>query len=92
MELHGRAAIEQAINDLLLQQWDPLGVRDVPGHQRDYDVYAHQVFGLLARGASELQITRFLHGAEGSELNHPELASRDLAPLVRALRAVPFEL
>lgn len=92
MSPHGKAAIETAIRDVLVAQWDPLGVRESPGPHAEYDTYAHDVYGLLARGASEVQITRYLHGAEGRELHHPELAGRDLGPLVRALRAVPFDL
>jgi hypothetical protein len=88
----GKAAIERAIRDVLVEQWDPLCVREAPGIHNEYDAYAHEVYGLLARGASEVQITRFLHGAEGGPLQHPELTGRDLSPLVRALRAVPFDL
>jgi hypothetical protein len=43
---------------------------------------------LLARGASDSQVGRRLHQAESDELQHPELATRDLSTLLRALRAI----
>lgn len=89
MSAHGREAIEAEIGQILLEQWDPLGVRAEPGASYGgYAPYAHEVYSLLARGASDVQIARRLHEAERDELHHPELVSRDLTPVVRALRAL----
>jgi hypothetical protein len=92
MSSQDRTAIERQISDVLLDQWDPLGVRGQPGPHLEYDHYAHDVYGLLARGASAVQISRYLHFAEGTELQRPELVERDLSSLVRALRAVNVDL
>ena len=83
-----RATSEAEISRLLLEGWDPLGVRSQPGAEGQYLEYAHQLFGMLARGASDVQIARHLHHAESEELHHPELRERDLTPLVRALRSL----
>ena len=83
-----RAALEAEIGALLLEQWDPSGMRGQPGTPAGYPTYAHEVYNLLARGASDTQIGRRLHQAETNELQHPELATRDLTPLLRALRAI----
>jgi hypothetical protein len=83
-----REEIEGIIGRLLLDQWDPLGVRDNPVTGGAYAGLAHEVFALLARGASDVQIARHLHRAEREEMHHPELANRDLSELVRALRAI----
>jgi len=87
MTIENRPAIEAEIGQLLLDQWDPLGTRDLP-EPHGYPEYAHEVYNLLARGASDTQIGRRLHQAESAELHHPELATRDLSPLLRALRAL----
>lgn len=87
-----RAEIEDIIGRLLLDQWDPLGVRATPGARNEYAGYAHEVFALLARGASDTQIARHLHRAEANELQHPELTDRDLGELLRALRAIEKEM
>ena len=87
-----RPEAEQRIERALLEQWDPLGVASAPGEHLDYHAYAHEVYNLLARGASDIQVARYLHRAEGDELGHPELVSRDLAPLVTRLRTIEREI
>jgi len=76
---------------VLLDQLDPLSARDLPEPHARYPEYAHEVYNLLARGASDTQIGRRLHQAESGELNHPELATRDLTALLRSLRAIRKE-
>ena len=78
--------IEKAIGEALLQQWDPLGVGAQPGEHADYQRFVPDIFSLLARGASDVQIARHLHRLEANELGHPEMAERDLTPVLQALR------
>ncbi len=82
---------ERAIASELLAHWDPLRVRDTPGTHVEYLSHAHAVYGLLARGASSMQISRYLHGVESVEMHHPELAADDLTPLLTALRAIDLD-
>lgn len=82
---------ERAIADVLLQHWDPLRVRESPGTHDEYLTHAHTVYGLLARGASSVQISRYLHHVESDEMHHPELAAEDLTPLLKALRAINLD-
>lgn len=82
---------EREIAGVLLTHWDPLRVRDTPGTHTEYLTHAHAVYALLARGASSLQISRYLHQVESEEMHHPELVSEDLTPLLRALRAVNLD-
>ena len=93
MPVQERAAVEAAIGQILLEQWDPLGVRDRETPYGGYYArYAHEVYSLLARGASDRQIARRLHEAERDELQHPELVERDLTPVIRAIRALESKL
>jgi hypothetical protein len=85
------ANAERAIASELLAHWDPLRVRDTPGTHDEYLTHAHAVYGLLARGASSAQISRYLHSVESGEMHHPELATEDLTPLVTALRAINLD-
>jgi hypothetical protein len=87
MSAQGREVVEAEIGRILLEQWDPLGTRAGPAPGA-YAPYAHEVYNLLARGASDVQIARRLHQAERDELQHPELVDRDLTPVVRAIRAL----
>lgn len=83
-----RDAIESAIGRALLEQWDPLDVRERPGMHDEYTRYVHDIFSLLARGGSDVQVARFLHRIESEELGHPELATRDLTTVLQTLRAL----
>lgn len=86
MSLLDRADAERQIGQVLLEQWDPLGVHETAGPHEEYTQYVHDVYGLLARGASDVQLARHLHRIEREEMNLPELAMHDLTPVVRALR------
>ncbi|HEX6537161.1 MAG TPA: hypothetical protein VF041_21445 [Gemmatimonadaceae bacterium] len=83
-----REEAERAIDRALLDQWDPLGVRETPGPHDEYRRFVPGIYSLLARGGSDVQVTRLLHQLERDELGHPELAARDLTPLVRTLREI----
>jgi hypothetical protein len=39
----------EAIHDILLREWDPIGVAEEPGAQDEYDGYIHKIHGLLIR-------------------------------------------
>jgi len=82
---------ERKIAEVLLAQWDPLRVRDTPGTHEEYLGHAHSVYALLARGASSVQVSRYLHHIESDEMHHPELATQDLSSLLTALRAIDLD-
>lgn len=89
MSAEPREKIEAEICQILTETWAPLGA-DVSSAEaaNRYAVYAHEVYSLLARGASDTQIARRLHLAERDELSHPELTTRDLSSLTKQLRAI----
>ena len=39
----------EAIHHVLLREWDPIGVADIPEAQDEYDGYIHQIHGMLIR-------------------------------------------
>lgn len=76
------------IAQILLNEWDPAGVVDEPGAQDEYDTYAMQLVGLLARGASEQEICEFLDMILDTqfEMNPEVIGSRSAAKAIVALR------
>lgn len=52
--------IQRAIREVLLREWDPIGVKDVPEAQDEYDVYVGAVYHLVASGASVEEIAEHL--------------------------------
>jgi hypothetical protein len=39
----------QAIREILLREWDPIGVVDEADAQDEYDAYIHEIHGMLIR-------------------------------------------
>jgi hypothetical protein len=56
--------IQAAIGRILLHDWDPIGVRDVPEAQDEYDSYVGGVYGLLVSGAPPQAIAEHLCAVE----------------------------
>lgn len=52
--------IRVAIRHVLLQTWDPIGIRDEPNAQDEYDMYIGDVYELLLDGASDEKIAEYL--------------------------------
>ena len=52
--------IQESIRDALMREWDPIGVKDVPEAQDEYDGYVGGVYRLLAAGASVRDVAEHL--------------------------------
>jgi hypothetical protein len=52
--------IQAAIREILLRDWDPIGVNDVPEAQDEYDGYVGGVYRLLANGSSAHDVAHHL--------------------------------
>lgn len=60
IEKHASRDFRRQINRILLDQWDPIGVREEPAAQNEYEMYVYGAFRLLVDGASEQAIARYL--------------------------------
>lgn len=69
----------QAVRRLLLEEWDPVGVRDIAAAQDEYDQYVPAIVALLERHASEDEIARRLGDVATLEMGLSEVLERDLA-------------
>lgn len=90
-----RTAAETAIAQALYEYWDSpgSGAREADGagpsgRPAGYGEFAHELYTLLLRGGSDPQVERLLRSIEHERLHRPELAERDHASVVRALRAL----
>ena len=45
---------------ILLSDWDPIGIRDVPQTADEYDAYAAPVARMIAEERSEAELTAYL--------------------------------
>ena len=49
-----------AICRILLHEWDPIGVADIPEAHDEYDMYADGVAGILMRGEPKEKLVEYL--------------------------------
>ena len=79
---------ERRISAALLAEWDPMDIRGQPGHEDEYLQYAHEIYGLLIRGGSDVRVGRHLHTVEREQMHHPDADARDLTAILKTLRAM----
>jgi len=53
--------IRVQIRHILLQSWDPIGIRDEPNAQDEYDGYIGKLYELLVRGAAYSEVVEYLY-------------------------------
>ena len=70
-----------------MQVWDPIGIKDEPNTQDEYDGYLGNVYELLVSGASDSRIAEYLCCVvtERMELT---AKTKDMAETVAALRRI----
>ena len=57
-------ALTNAIDTVLLDHWDPIGIRDVPQARDEYDEYAAHIRSMLLRGAPSGELAAYLLAVE----------------------------
>jgi hypothetical protein len=79
--------IQQQIREILLHEWDPIGVADMPEAQDEYDGYVGGVYRLLAEAATPSAIAAHLARIEGDRMGLPSspAARLDVATKLCAL-------
>lgn len=81
--------IRVQIRHVLLDVWDPIGVKDEPNAQDEYDGYVGPIFDLLSGGATDQQLTdRLLYFV--NDRMGLQATLEQMRPTIRALRAIDF--
>ena len=75
-----------AISEFLQTHWDPIGVKDEPQAQGEYDGYVGGVYRLLASDASDRQIAQFLADNEAAMLGYEDTNPKMLIPVAQKLQ------
>ena len=63
--------IQAQIGAILLRDWDPIGIADVPEAHDEYNAYIGGVYRLLAEGASPQGVAEHLARIEGDRMGLP---------------------
>jgi hypothetical protein len=57
-------ALRQDIREILLWEWDPIGVNDIPEAEDEYDAYLEPVYSLLTSGKGVGEMFEYLSWLE----------------------------
>ena len=83
--------IRAEISQVLLREWDPIGVSDEPEAQDEYDSYVYGVLNLLLRGASAEEIAEHLFLIETERMGMSVTNKPRLIPVAEKLRLINVE-
>lgn len=81
--------IQREIRNVLLQVWDPIGVKDEPNAQDEYDCCIGPLFSLLTQHKTDDAIIKYLRWAVEDHMGLGRATREEMLPTVRALRAIP---
>jgi hypothetical protein len=88
LEKHDIRRISREIREVLLKVWDPIGVKDVPQAQDEYDCCVGHILSLLAQQKSDDEIVDYLMWAATDHMGLGGAKREDMLPTVQALRAI----
>ena len=79
----------QEIRRVLLEEWDPIGVGDIPEAQDEYDAYVPDVYRLLVHRASALEVFDYMWRIETEHmgLRGNRAHTQEIAVFLAALAA-----
>ena len=77
--------IQHSIAEVLLRNWDPIGVRDHPQAQDEYDPYVGGVYRLIASGATARELAEHLARVEAEQLGFQDTDPKMLIPVAEKL-------
>jgi len=75
----------KAIHDVLISEWDPIGVGDEPLAQDEYDSYIPVIYRLISEGVDDLTIARHLEQIETESMGLSPSGDRNMQ-VARRLR------
>ena len=76
----------QLVRTVLLEQWDPIGVRDHPAAHDEYDRYLPAILNLLESGPTTMEIAQHLGSLATDEMGLADMPERDLAAAGKLLQ------
>ena len=75
----------------LMQLWDPIGVKDDPMAADEYDMYLGEIYGLLSRHVTDVEMAEHLRKIETERMGFAEQQTTDRLDVARALKALSLE-
>ena len=79
--------VRSKIRAILMAEWDPIGVNDVPEAADEYDSYIGGLYELLEQGASEESVRAYLRQIEIDQMEMVNASREPLLPEANRNRA-----
>ena len=82
--------IRVLIRHVLLEVWDPIGIKDEPNAQGEYDGYIGKIYELLVSHAADSLMIDYLHWAVHDHMGLDAATRSDMEDTVEALKRIPL--
>ena len=80
-------ALQRKVREILME-WDPIGVRDMPEAQDEYDSYVGPICSLLIKGAGVTALAKMLDQIEGENMGLSVRTERNRQIAQKLLRLI----
>jgi hypothetical protein len=80
--------IRVQIRHVLLDVWDPIGIKNEPNAQDEYDGYIGKLYDMLQSKAIESELTEYLYWAAHDNMGFDAASRSDMAATVEALKKI----
>lgn len=73
--------IEKAVAEILLNEWDPIGLKDDSNANLEYNQYALRIVGMLYNGTTEGKVAEYLNTVVTDEIGskNNDVVSKSIA-------------
>ena len=82
--------IRVLMRHVLLEVWDPIGIKDEPNAQDEYDGYIGKLYELLVSQADDSQFIDYLYWAAHDQMGFDAATRSDMETTVEALKRIPL--
>lgn len=82
--------IRVQMRHVLLEVWDPIGVKDEPNAQDEYDSYIGRLYELLVSRAPNSELVDYLYWAVHDAMGLDAATRADMNATVEALKLIPL--
>jgi hypothetical protein len=83
--------IRNEIRRVLLDVWDPIGIKDLPNAQDEYDGYIGEIYELLASRAPDAKLSAYLHWVAHERMGFETALASNMADTVQALKKIDID-
>lgn len=82
--------IRVQMRHVLLDVWDPIGVKDEPNAQDEYDSYIGRLYELLVSRAPNSELVEYLYWAVHENMGLDAATRSDMNATAEALKLIPL--